>query len=285
MDQETKLLVEAITSLKSEPNYFKDYVFPIASAFFTSILGAAIAYFTLRHQEGVQIEKEKMDATNKWTLNAEEARSTLFAVKGNYHGKLNENPFQRITAIPSILFNAQPLTEDFQGLSFIVPVGSDTEDEIPKWSQIPRVRAMVSNYNYLLELWEQRNTFNEQFKARVFEVHGDNARMALSKDDIIHAVGQAFLTTFADLNERVIRLTDDIILELDNFLMEFPKYAKSKIQTKRLKRYGSILMHSNNENPFIHKLLEKSPDPDFKTLSGIAGEPEEVIRQRHATGY
>lgn len=144
---------------------------------------------------------------------------------------------------------------------------------------------MVSNYNYLLELWEQRNTLNEQFKSRVFEVHGDNARMALPKDKIIQAVGQAFLATFTDLNERVIRLTDDIILELDNFLMEFPKYAKSKIQIKRLKRYGSILMHSNNENPFILELLKKSPDPDFQILSEIIGEPEEAIRQRHATGY
>lgn len=285
MHHETELLVEAVKSLKSEPNYFRDYMFPIASAFFTSILGAAIAYLTLKHQEGVQIEKEKMDATNKWALNAEEARGTLFAIKGNYHGELNDNPFQRLTAIPSILFKAKPLAEDFHGLSFIVPSGEDAKGEFPKWSQIPRVRAMVSNYNYLLELWEQRNTLNEQFKASVLERHGDHAKMMLSQEDIVQAVGQAFLVAFIDLNERVIRLTDDIILELDDFMAEFPKFAKGKVQTKRLKRYGSILVHSNNGNPNILKLLKKSPDPSFQVLSQIFNEPEENIRKRFSTGY
>lgn len=285
MHQETELLVEAIKSLYSEPNYFKDYVFPIASAFFTSILGGAIAYLTLRSQENVQIEKEKMDATNKWTLNAEEARGTLFAIKGNYHGGLDDNPFQRLTAIPSTLFKAKPLAEDFHGLSFIVPAGEEAKEDLPKWSQIPRVRAMVSNYNYVLELWEQRNTLNEQFKARVLEEHGDKAKMMLSHDDIVQAVGQAFLVAFIDLNERVIRLTDDLILELDDFMSEFPKFAKRKIQLKRLKRYGSILVHSNNENPHILELLKKSPDPDYGVLSQIFSEPEEDIRARFSTGY
>jgi hypothetical protein len=45
--EETELLVNAIEALKQEPNYIKDYIFPIASALFTSVLGAGIAFFTL----------------------------------------------------------------------------------------------------------------------------------------------------------------------------------------------------------------------------------------------
>ena len=59
MANEVELVVKAIEGLKQDPNYFKDYIFPIVSAFFTSILGAGIAYFTLRRQEYLQIEKEK----------------------------------------------------------------------------------------------------------------------------------------------------------------------------------------------------------------------------------
>jgi hypothetical protein len=34
MDEEVKLIVQAIESLRSEPSLFKDYIFLIASAFF-----------------------------------------------------------------------------------------------------------------------------------------------------------------------------------------------------------------------------------------------------------
>ena len=120
MTQEVEMIVKAIGELQQEPNYFKDYMFPIASALFTSLLGAGIAFLTIKHQEDLKIEKTKMDSTNKWTLLAEEARSTLIAIKSNYHGNLTEIPAQRLSAIPSILFHATPITERYEELSFIV---------------------------------------------------------------------------------------------------------------------------------------------------------------------
>jgi hypothetical protein len=97
--QETQLIVSAIESLQQEPNFFKDYLFPIASAFFTSSLGAVIAYYILNRQEYVQIEKDKMNASNKWTLDIEQARSNLIAIKDNYNGELTDIPLQRVGAI------------------------------------------------------------------------------------------------------------------------------------------------------------------------------------------
>lgn len=219
MHEETELLVKAIEGLKQDPNYIKDYIFPIASALFISILGAGIAFFTLRHQEEVQFEKEKMNKANKWTLKIEEARASLIAIKSNYSGQLHSDPFQRISAIPTILFHAQPIAEDYQDLSFIVPKEGQASE---KWSQITLIRAMVSNYNYILKLWEQRNDLNQAFKEKLLQAHGNNAHMTLSINDVIQAAGRADVVILIDLNERVIKLTDDLIRETDDFLSKFP---------------------------------------------------------------
>lgn len=56
MHNETELIVNAIESLRQEGSIFKDYIFPIASAFFTS---AGIAYKSFRYQDDIKIEKEK----------------------------------------------------------------------------------------------------------------------------------------------------------------------------------------------------------------------------------
>ena len=62
-----------------------------------------------------------MNASNKWTLKAEEARSELITIKGNYHGSLTEIPYQRMSAVPTILFHAKAIEESYQELSFILP--------------------------------------------------------------------------------------------------------------------------------------------------------------------
>ena len=121
MHQETELLVSAIESLKQEQNIFKDYIFPIASAFFTSLLGAFIAYLALNRQESLKLEKEKLIAANKWTLDAERARSSLISIKGNYYKQLQSHPIQRLVSIPTILLKSEPVLENYQDLAFIVP--------------------------------------------------------------------------------------------------------------------------------------------------------------------
>jgi hypothetical protein len=171
---ETAQVVQAIESLQQEPNIFKDYIFPIASAFFISMLGAGIAYFSLRSQENIQIEKEKMNNTNKWMFLLEEAQAALIAIKGNYYNKLSDNPIQRISAIPSILFNAQPISEKLESLSFIVKK-ANADVEPKKWSQIFRIRAMVNNYNYLLDLWNQRNEIERPMKEKLLAQFSNQA--------------------------------------------------------------------------------------------------------------
>lgn len=287
MNPEIEPLVKAIESLQQETSLFKDYMFPIASAFFTSLLGAGVAYLTLKYNENIQIEKNKMDATNKWTFLAEEARANLLAIKRNYHGSLTTSPAQRMSAIPSILFHASPILERYEQLSFIIPKAKSNLKDQHKWSQILRIRSMVNNYNYILELWEQRNKVERPIKEKIMKKYSNvtNGFVNIGYNELIECIGPVDLSVVIDITERVVNLTDDLLIELDGFLLEFPKYAETLINTKKLKKYGSILKHSNDGNPAIMDLLKKSPEADYSTVENLFGESSERIKARYQTGY
>lgn len=284
MHIETAQVVQAIESLQQEPNLFKDYIFPIASALFTSILGAGIAYFTLRSQENIQIEKDKMNNTNKWTFLLEEAGTTLMAIKMIYYDQLSDNPIQRISAIPSILLNAQPINEKLESLSFIVKkLDSKTEPE--KWSQISKIKLMVNSYNHLIYLWEQRNSIDKPIKEKLMAEFSNQGYIDISEQEAIQAIGPAKMILLIDLTEKVVKFTDDLLIEINDFLINFPAYAKSRIKTKQLKRFGSVITYSNNGNTLLLAMLAKTPEPDFTSVEELFGETSKEIKKRMKNGY
>uniref|UniRef100_Q3AT70 Uncharacterized protein n=1 Tax=Chlorobium chlorochromatii (strain CaD3) TaxID=340177 RepID=Q3AT70_CHLCH len=285
MHPETAQIVHAIESLKQAPNFIKDYIFPIANAFFTSLLGAGIAYFTLRYQEVIQIEKDKMDTVNKWTLLVDEARSSLLAIKSNYHGNLTDSPIQRALAIRTVLFTATPINEEYLHLFFLIPKATEKKCEYQKWSQISIIRTMVLNYNNLLKLWIKRNEVERPIKEKLLQKYSQNAYADVNTDQIIECIGAANFASLVDLTEHVIKLTDDLLVEFDNFLHEFPNYAKTLINTKRLKRYGSILTYSNNSNKKLLSMLEKSPTSNYESVIKLFGMTVEQLREKYKTGY
>jgi hypothetical protein len=281
---ETAQVVQAIESLQQEPNLFKDYIFPIASALFTSILGAGIAYFTLRSQENIQIEKDKMNNTNKWTFLLEEAGTTLMAIKMIYYDQLSDNPIQRISAIPSILLNAQPINEKLESLSFIVKkLDSKTEPE--KWSQISKIKLMVNSYNNLIYLWEQRNSIDKPIKEKLMAEFSNQGYIDISEQEAIQAIGPAKMVSLIDLTEKVVKFTDDLLIEINDFLINFPAYAKSRIKTKQLKRFGSVITYSNNGNTLLLAMLAKTPEPDFTSVEELFGKTSKEIKKRMKNGY
>ena len=283
MHNETELIVNAIESLRQEGGIFKDYIFPIASAFFTSLLGAGIAYKSFRYQEDIKIEKEKMDTANKWILLAYEARSSLIAIKQNYYGMLTEHPVQRTLVIPTILLTTRPIVEDYSQLSFLVP--KLLNDEYPKWSQIPIIIAMIHNYNHVQELWLKRNEIEKPIKEKIMKQYATEAFADVNLEQIFLCVDKANFAMLVDLTEYVIRLTDDLLVELDDFIANFPVYAKTHINSEKLKRWGSVLTYSNNGNEKLIAMLEKSPNVDYSTLTTLFGKTTDQLNQRYSTDY
>ena len=205
------------------------------------------------------------------------------ATKQNYHGKLTEYPIQRVFAIPTVLFTANPIVENYSQLSFLVPKLSS--EEYPKWSQIPRIRTMIHNYNYVQELWLKRNEIERPIKEKVVQQDTTRAFVNVSLEQIFECVGVASIASLVDLTERVVTLTDDLIVELDDFLINFPVYAKTRINSERLKRYGTVLTCSNNGNEKLLAMLKKSPNTDYSSVTDLFGATTDQMKQRYSTGY
>lgn len=283
MHQDISLIINAIESLKQEPNIFKDYLFPIVSAFFTSLLGAWIAYFFFRYQENIKMEKEKIDVTNKWIILAEEAMTSLINFKTLYNNKLTAHPIQRALAVPTIIFTSSPIIEDYSKLSFLTTTVSNSD--YPKWSQINRIRTMIHNYNYLQEIFQKRNDIGQPMKEKVLKKHSNKAFVNISNSDILTLVDHSELANFIHLTEYIINLIDDLLIEFEDFITNFPTYAKTLIKTKKLANYGGILTYLSTENIKTQELLKKSPDADYTSITNLFGKSEEELKQLFSTGY
>jgi hypothetical protein len=76
-----------------------------------------------------------------------------------------------------------------------------------------------------------------------------------------------------------------MLIELNDFLINFPIYAKSRINTKRLKRFGSVITYSNNGNELLLAMLAKTPKPNFSSVESLFGKTSEEIDKKMKTGY
>ncbi len=285
MHEEMDTLIQAIESLKQDANPFKEYVFPIVSGFLSSLLGAGVAYLTLRHQDEIQIEKDKLDNANDWILTAESAFSSLMVFKKNYQTKLTSNPFQRALTVKSIIHTSNAIDKNISSLSFIVPKKEDKGAQDIKWRSISRIRTMVNNYNYILELWEKREEIEKPIKEKILNDNSTLSYADVTKEKIINSVGAAKITILISITEQLIKLTDDILIEIDDFLKEFPAIAKTLINKKLLKQYGAVISFSVNGNQILQNIIIRSPEVDYKILSELYGVPEEQLREEHKTGY
>lgn len=286
MDQEIQTIVEAIKSLKQESDIFKDYLFPILSAFFSAILGGTVAYLTFKSQESLILEKEKIINSNKWILSFQYAFANLQAIKSNYKDDLtSSDPIQRLFQIPTILNEHKQITEDLASLSFIAPKKKVEGEDYEKWSQLPLIGTLAENYNQLLSLWQKQSKYVMAIKEKLAHAQNESAAPRMNLAEITNIVGISSLAQIVDLTERLVILTDDLLIEINDFMINFPNIAKSKINNKRLKKYGQVLEYSENNNKLLLSYLERSPEVNYNLLSSLLNEDIASIKRRFSTGY
>jgi len=209
--------------------------------------------------------------------------SVLISIKQNYHRELNKDPIQRITRVPSILFNTNPLVVDYSKLIYLAPKSSD--DNRQKWGSLPVIRNLIANYNYLLSLWLHRNEIDVPNREKIMRKNKDKAFLDVRFEDIKACIGEADLVKWIDSTEQVIILTDDLIVELHDFLNNFPIFAKTRIDFNKLGDYGAILTFYDKGNKSILDMLVKSPVADYSKVNDLFGKTVEQMRQRYSTGY
>lgn len=285
MSHEIEQIVLAIESLRQEANPFKDYLFPIITGAFSSLLGFIVAYFTLRYQENIQTQKERIKVVNDWMLLVEGAITSLIAIKANYHGKLGNDPFQRTLSIHSIIHSTKKLDADLSSLSFIIPRKEDEKSLETKWRQLPRIRAMIENYNFIIELWNKRSEIERPIKEKLVKEYGTLAFAVVDKEQIFKCINPAEFIVLMDLTERAVKYTDDLIVEMNDFMTEFPEIGKSFVSKKSLRNYGPVIIYSSEDNERLLNIIKKSPEVNYQILAELLGETEEQVRSEYTTGY
>ncbi len=285
MSEEALLIAQAIESLRSTKNVFHDYMFPLISGFFSAVLGAGVAYLTLRYQENFQLEKEKLKIANQWTIAVEGIISSLISYKQNYFDEINDDPIQRTLSVRSHISDNALINDNLAELSFITPNIDDKSSSETKWRSLPRIRGLINNYNLILRIIEIRNQKERPLRERLISHYGNRGVAEMTHDQVLKSVeGEGFLG-LVDLTEKMIHLIDDIILESNSFLEEFPDVAKSVIDTNKTKRYGRVIRFDAKGNEYIRKLLKKCPEVDYSKLATLYGMQLGEVDNLYDNGY
>lgn len=259
--------------------------YPGLVAFFSSILGGTVAYITIVIQERNSLKRVQVASINKCVLYADDAFQNLLAIKRNYHNKINSDPIQRAVHIPRMLFDESNIDYDYSALSFISPKSKELNLIPHKWSQIPRIRAMFKNYNYLLVLWDKRNQLISPIVDTLISSRGSAFR-DISNTEILSLISNASIGELIDINEHTIILTDAIITELHDFLNNFSPFAKSTLTPFDPIKHGRILEFSFEKNQTIEDILVQSPTTDFRSVCSIFGVTDaSILEDRYKTGY
>lgn len=285
MNDEALLITQAIESLRDTKSVFHDYLFPIVTGFFSAILGAWVAYWTLRYQENFQLEKEKLQIANKWTISVEGMISSLIAYKQNYFGEVNDDPIKRTLSVRSLINDNTPISDNLAELSFITPNKEDKSSRETKWRSLPRIRGMINNYNLILRIIEIRNEKERPIRELLIANFGNRGVAEMTHEQILSTLEDKGFLGLVDLTEKLIHLIDDILLEANSFLEEFPDVAKSVIDTNKTKRYGRVLSFDAKGNEYIGRLLKKCPEVDYSALAKLYGMKFEEVVNFYDNGY
>lgn len=306
MTPDAVLIAKAILMLKTDVDYAKDYVFPVALSFFSALMGGITAYYINNRQEKIKAEREKLNSSNSLMMISFQMINTLVAIKGNYIGLRFKNPLQRALAINEILFNASEVNFDIGRLSFIkkIPTSNKTllqkwsfffkykmlnrqlhmpsDEEIAKtWRNIARIDAFLFNYNFALNILHVRNKLDADVRERLSKI--SNARrpvLEFNLDQINEVIGAAELSKYIDLTENLVSLIDFLIKEIDSFIIEFPQIAESNIELTKInkERLSRIVL---NKPAYLASLIPIA-QPDFELVTLQVGMSQEEAMRRYS---
>ncbi|PSU99775.1 hypothetical protein [Photobacterium kishitanii] len=280
MEVETQAIVAAIESLQSNP--IKDYILPMGGVFVSGLLGMGVAYYTVNRQEKTKLELHKVETINETLLHAQEVRARLISIKQNYVRNIDSDPVSRTLAIPPILLSEQRIEVHLSRLAFMVPDSS--QGKVSKWQSIDYVSTIFSNYNYLLELWKKRNEIIIGLQPKL----GHLFRVGLNFENLVTAIGVATLVQLADLTERVLVMTDDVLIEVSCFLVGFGSVAKSQVDkkvTRNLSKTIQVTLPDSSTYPLAVDMLSRVPELNFDAASQLHNIPVNILKERYRPLY
>ncbi len=275
MSSDVELILKAIEGLHT--NIIKDYILPVGTVFVSGLLGAGVAYYSIDRQEQTKIEIKKIEALNNVLLEAMQVRTNLIAIKENYFGQISDHPIDRLLSVPPILLPDNRLSINLSSLSFIAPKIEDNANE--KWSSIGYIATIFSNYNSMLNIWTKRNDIIISLLPKLKPYFG----RPIITEELQQIFGMAIIHQLSDLTELALQMTDEILIEVCDFMLGFSKLAKTKVHKRVAKKFGTILQVLLPENN--KKIIQKVPEVNYAILSQVQGKPEQELRERYRPIY
>lgn len=273
--EDMQLLIKAIENLKAEDNLIKDYIYPIALAFVSAVMGSLFGYYVILKREKVEAEKEKIDATNKLLLEAIDCFHDLEAIKGNYLGKLTDNPAQRLVCVPPILMLHRPSNPEFAGMFYLAKDASKIlknrtfKETQENFANIPRIKLTFANYNTALEMWKTRNELALPIFETIVVKNSATGVANVSFEDMVRSASHLKITQLIDLNEKILSLTDDLLTDFMNLLTELPQMSEQLICKKVMKKYGAVFKPEFSSE--TRAMVSNRVPVNQETLSKILG--------------
>lgn len=143
---------------------------------------------------------------------------------------------------------------------------------------------MIHGYNSVQELWRKRNEIERPIREKIIQQHSTESYAYVTLEQAVECVGKADLSVLIDITEKVIRQTDDLLVELDDFVANFPVYAKTRINLEIIRNYGSVLNYSKYGNK-VPPILRKSQKADYSLVTELFGLTTDQLEERYSTGY
>lgn len=299
LNQHTGDIAKAIESLRPTTDYVKDYVFPVTMAFASAFLGGVSAVYINKKQELKNITRDNLVTSIQAVALAQDCLNNLVSIKTNYLKIDSDEPLIRAANFTTIITTFDNVTFNTNSLYFIrqIPTANKSLFESifwkikhrvfrmkiktpsPKelrgtWRNTVRVGAMFRNYNEAMGMLRFRNELNEQVKDKV-SLYGE-----LSLGRMRIALGKRLCAGFIDITESSIALIDHVMVELHNFLSEFPAIAESNIELSRVREWGGVPTYVNTQDAFL-KCMEPIKKPDFKKFYDYTGMSEKEAQDKY----
>lgn len=282
MSNEALMIASAILNLQQESSNFKDYIYPILTTSGSMFLGYWVANNAFTKQEIIKSEVGRVNDFNKFLIAIDSGMQSLITVKNIYRNRLNSNPIERALSIPEINCFFAP-TPDVSLVIFLAKVNeySESLNFYETWNNLPRVTAMLGNFQYLHDKINHRNEVLTQLR-ELFQLD-DQGRSVLNSDSLTEDQFKV-LKKAVDLTEGVICMVEGLLKEYYSCLKNIPNAAKSAIDEKLIRKHVEILTYSNPSSQF-RNAFEPVPEVDISELAFLLGTTKEVAKALFTTGY
>lgn len=261
---------------------WKDYIFPVFETFLATLAGAYAAFRIFLRQERVLAGRKNVSAANQLVMVAHTAMQELIRCKSDYFDQMTSHPYRRASAMHSQIAPLKNISFPISELGFLVPKGFNALD--PKYAhvQLLRLDGLSSNFNTLCDFLKLRANYDIEVRSLVAAKIEKGAAADLDPQEFEAIVPNVTLVTYIDLTEHCLCLIDDLLIEFDKVLADFPEFANKLASEKGCSKDDRVFKVTLPEK--AKRFIARIPAVDYAALAAIMNIPQVELIDRYDKG-